>query len=109
MGQIKLTPEETIKIVCNNNPLYNVLHMHEAHVHYSDMSAKYTFDVIFEEKETKEQFVIQNVYISEGSSRWFENYDLELDFLDSCETDKITSFTAYHCVYNPSPPYTILN
>ena len=104
-----LTPEETIKIVCNQNPPYDLLHMHEAKVYYGDMTNEYTFDVIFEEKETKKQFVIQGVKITEGTNNWFENYDLEDDFLDDCDRHNIKQFTAQLCVYNPNPPYTIVN
>ena len=110
MKEIKFTPEEAIAIVCDDSKTpYNLLHMHEAKVRYGDMSTEYTFDIIFEVKETKEQFVIQGLDISEGSGRWFENDTLDLDFLDSCETDEITSFTAKPCVYKPGPPYTIIN
>ena len=108
--EIQLTPEEAIAIVCDDSKTpYNLLHMHEAKVRYGDMSTEYTFDVIFEKKETKEQFVIQGIDISEGFGRWFENDTLEDDFLDSCETDEITSFTAHKCVYNPNPSYIIVN
>jgi len=55
------------------------------------------------------RFVIQELDITEGSGRWFENDTLEDDFLDSCETDEITSFTAKLCVYTPNPPYTIID
>ena len=104
-----LTPEETINIVCNKNHSYNLLHLHEANVYYGDMSTEYTFDVIFEEKETKEQFVIQGVKITEGATRWFENYDLEDDFLDDCDRRNIKLFAAHLCVFSPNPPYRIVN
>lgn len=81
--------------------------MHEAKVYYGDMSTEYTFDIIFDVKETNEQFVIQGLDIT-STRTWFENDTLEDDFLDSCETDEITSFTAKLCVYKPGPPYTII-
>lgn len=102
-----LTPEEALLIVCNNSPKYNLLHMHEAKVRYSDMYTAYNFDVIFEVIETKEQFVIQDLYISEGSTRWFENDSFEYDFLDSCDTDDIKEFIAKPCIYIPGPPYKL--
>ncbi len=107
--EFTLTPEEAINIVCDDSKTpYNLLHMHEAEVRYGDMSSEYTFDIIFEVKETKEQFVIQGLKIIEGSCRWFENDTLDIDFLDRCETYGITSFTAKLCIYNQNPPYTIV-
>lgn len=108
--ELQLTPEETIGIICHNDKLpYKLIHLHESHVYYGDMTTEYNFDVIFEEKETKKQFVIKDVLITEGSTRWFEDYDLEDDFLDDCDRHNITSFLAMLCVYNSNPPYTIVN
>jgi hypothetical protein len=105
--EITLTAEEILNIIGWKSSKYDTLKMHEAKVYYGDMTTEYTFDIIIKDKETIEEFVIQGVIITEGCScRWFEYDDFDDDFLDEYE-DQI--FTAKLCVYNPNPPYIIVN
>ena len=105
--EIILTAEEMLNIINYKSPKYDTLKMHEADVYYGDMTTEYTFNIIIKDKETIEEFVIQGVKITEGCScRWFEYDDFDDDFLDEYE-DQI--FTAKLCVYNPNPPYIIVN
>lgn len=107
MKELKIKPEEAFNIVCDTNDKYQLLELHEASVYYGDMTTEYNFDVIFEDKESKEQFVIENLIITEGSARWFENFDSDLDFLDHCEKDEIEFFIAKKGVWNNKPRFYI--
>jgi hypothetical protein len=105
--EISLTTKEILNIISWKSTKYDTLKMYEAKVYYGDMTAEYTFDIVIKDKETIEEFVIQGVKITEGCScRWFENDDFDDDFLDKYEGQ---IFTAKLCVYNPNPPYTIVD
>ena len=105
--EIILTAEEMLNIINYKSPKYEILKMHEAKVRYGDMSTEYTFDIIIKDKETLEEFVIQGLKITEGCScRWFEDDYFDDNFLEDYDGK---TFTAKLCVYNPNPPYTIID
>ena len=55
------------------------------------MSTEYTFDIIIKDIETLEDFVIQGVKITEGYTRWFEDFNLKDDFLNEYDDKTFTA------------------
>ena len=55
--------------------------MHETKVYYGNMSTEYTL----------EDFVIQGVKITEGYTRWFEDFNLKDDFLNEYDDKTFTA------------------
>ena len=84
MKILKLTPEEFVDMACNNSDKYVLLEQNLIKTDESAYEYEYTYDYIFEVKETKEHYIVQMEVGDDFREDW-EDY-----FLDSkCNKDFI--------------------
>ena len=109
MKELKLTPQEALDIFLDSSEKYYNLEKNITKEYYGDMTTEYHYDVIFENRITKDRYVIENLLIVEGSIKWFEQDDFEESFLDNCDRHNIDSFTAKRGTWNNKPRFEIEN
>ena len=85
MKELKLTPEDAIDLICNDHPLYKILEEYVVKADLEDF--EWTYDYIFEEIETGDQY---SVTINIGNIT--SNLDWDESFLENCIYKKIDFF-----------------
>lgn len=79
MKILKLTPQEFVDMAINQSTKYTLLEQHLVNTHEGAYAYEYTYDYIFENKETKNQYIIQVEVGDDTQEDWAECF---LDYLD---------------------------